>query len=109
MIKYAQIANEETGLCYVGTGTDEAYYQSIGMLPLDVEQSEVDNAWYLADKCPHYTDEEKHNLKKQARNTEIEEKIKELQIMSIPEILNSNTENIKIYNEVIAGLENSRP
>lgn len=65
MLKYAQIANEETGLCYVGTGTDEAYYQSIGMVPLDVEQSEVDNGWYLADKCLHYTDEEKAQLEQE--------------------------------------------
>lgn len=46
---------------------------------------------------------------KQERNSEIDNKIQELQIMAIPEILNGNLENIKIYNDVIAGLENARP
>lgn len=66
MLKYAQIANEETGLCYVGIGTDTKYYEKIGMTLLDVEQSEVDGAWYLTEKCPHYTEEERQALRRQA-------------------------------------------
>ena len=59
MIKYAKIINEETGLCEVGLGTNINFYQSIGMEELDVQQSDIDNNWYLADKCPMKTAEEK--------------------------------------------------
>lgn len=59
MIKYAKIINQETGLCEVGLGTNASFYQSIGMTQLDVKQSDIDDAWYLADKCPMKTDEQK--------------------------------------------------
>ena len=59
MIKYAKIIDNETGLCEVGLGTNAEFYISIGMSELDVEQSEKDNRWYLTEKCPHYTPEEK--------------------------------------------------
>ena len=59
MIKYAKIANQETGLCEVGLGTNNQFYQSIGMEELDVQQSDIDNAWYLAEKCPMKTEEQK--------------------------------------------------
>lgn len=59
MIKYAQLINEETGLCEVGIGTNIEFYKSIGMVELDVQQSDIDNAWYLAEKCPMKSDEEK--------------------------------------------------
>ena len=59
MIKYARITNQETGLCEVGLGTNSQFYKSIGMKELNVKQSDVDNQWYLADKCPMKTDEQK--------------------------------------------------
>ena len=59
MIKYAKIINNETGLCEVGLGTNSSFYQSIGMVQLDVQQSDIDNAWYLAEKCPMKSGEEK--------------------------------------------------
>lgn len=59
MIKFAQVINEETGLCSIGTGTNTDFYKSIGMIELDVQQSDVDNNWYLVDKCPMKTDEQK--------------------------------------------------
>ena len=59
MIKYAKILNQETGLCEVGLGTNTEFYQSIGMTQLDVKQSDIDNNWYLAEKCPMKTDEQK--------------------------------------------------
>ncbi len=65
MIKYAKVINENTGLCDVGLGTNATFYTSIGMISLDVEQSEIDNQWYLAEKCPHYTEAE---LVEQERN-----------------------------------------
>ena len=59
MIKYAQLINKDTGLCNIGTGTNIDFYKSIGMTELDVKQSDVDNNWYLIDKCPMKTDKEK--------------------------------------------------
>ncbi len=65
MIKYAKVIDNETGLCEVGTGTNIEFYKSIGMTQLDVEISEKDNQWYLAEKCPHYTPEEKEQIERQ--------------------------------------------
>ena len=59
MIKYAKILNQETGLCEVGLGTNTEFYQSLGMTQLDVQQSDIDSCWYLVDKCPMKTDEQK--------------------------------------------------
>ena len=71
MIKYAKVINEQTGLCEVGTGTNSKFYQSIGMTKLDVQQSDIDNAWYLSEKCPMKTDEEKLNEAKTNQYNEI--------------------------------------
>ena len=51
MITYAQIVDEQTKLVVVGTGTDSAYYKSIGMVPMDVEQA-YDGAWYVKGYAP---------------------------------------------------------
>lgn len=70
MIKYAQLIDEETGLCSVGIGTNTEFYKSIGMVELDVQQSDIDNAWYLTEKCPMKSDEEKANTRKQTFYTQ---------------------------------------
>lgn len=70
MILYAKIIDQEVGRCDVGLGSDSAFYKSIGMTPLDVQQSDVDNAWYLAEKCPMKTDEQKE-LEEKARIQEL--------------------------------------
>lgn len=70
MIKYAKIINQETGLCEVGLGTNAEFYKSIGMVELDVQQSDIDNAWYLAEKCPMKTDEQKE-LEEKERITKL--------------------------------------
>ena len=55
-----------------------------------------------------YTEEEQAQKERECRNQEIDEKIKELQIMALPEVLNGNIENIKLYNNVIDGLNQAR-
>ena len=65
------------------------------------ETSEALEAW-------GYTEEEKQEQEREHRNQEIDEKIKELQIMALPEVLNGNIENIKLYNNVIDGLNKAR-
>lgn len=70
MIKYARVMNEETGICEVGLGTDTEFYEEIGMTLQDVEESEINQLWYLTDKCPHYTDAEKLEQAKQQKVSE---------------------------------------
>ena len=55
------------------------------------------------------TEEEIQGQERERRNQEIDEKIKELQIMALPEVLNGNIQNIKLYNEIMQGLEQARP
>jgi len=45
MKKYAKIINNITKQCDVGLGTNDAYYQSIGMTEMEVEQA-YNGAWY---------------------------------------------------------------
>lgn len=51
MLKYAKVVNEETKACNVGIGTNEKFYQSLGMTLQDVEQDE-NGKWYLAGFVP---------------------------------------------------------
>jgi len=59
MLKYCFITDQEKGLVQLGAGCSDEYYQEIGMEKRDVEQSDKDNQWYLSEKCPHKTEEEK--------------------------------------------------
>ena len=68
MIKYARIINEQTGLVDVGVGTNTEFYKSIGMAELDVKQSDIDSAWYLTEKCPMKSEEEKQQAERQRLN-----------------------------------------
>lgn len=74
MFKYAKVINKETGLCYVGVGTNADTYKSIGMVELDVQQSDIDGDWYLKDKCPMKTEQEKLKQAKEIRLKEILDK-----------------------------------
>ena len=51
MIKYARIADEKAGTVNVGLGTNTAFYKSIGMTEMDVEQG-YDGQWYLKGYAP---------------------------------------------------------
>lgn len=62
---YCKILDNETGLVQIGAGCSDEYYQEIGMELREVEQSEVDYNWYLANKCPHYTPEEKEQQERE--------------------------------------------
>lgn len=69
MIKWAKISNPDTGICDVGLGTNSEFYASIGMTEMDVKQSDVDNCWYVADKCPMKSETQKIE---EARKAKIE-------------------------------------
>lgn len=51
MKKYAKIINEETKEVSIGTGTNSAYYKSIGMTEMEVENG-LDGAWYIQGYAP---------------------------------------------------------
>ena len=70
MLKYCKILNENIGLVQLGAGCSDEYYIEIGMQERDVEQSEIDNKWYLSEKCPHYSEAE---LLKQAKESKLQE------------------------------------
>lgn len=59
MIKYAKIINDDTFECSILMGEDIDWALSQGYSQQDVEQSDVDGNWYLAEHCPHKSEEEK--------------------------------------------------
>lgn len=59
MIKYAILQDELTGLCSVALGDDIETYKEMGMTQMNVAQSDIDWQWYLAEKCPMKTPEQK--------------------------------------------------
>ena len=77
MIKYSKIINDETGLCIVAQGDNTAKYEEMGFIQLDVDQSDVDLNWYLKEKCPHKSDEERLNEAKEDKYNEALTKAKD--------------------------------
>lgn len=51
MIKYAKVIDPKTKKCDVGTGTNARYYESIGMVEMDVEQA-YNGQWYVKGYAP---------------------------------------------------------
>ena len=56
MKKYAKVINEQNQ-CEVGLGTNSAFYQSIGMVEMEVEQA-YDGSWYLVGYAPQRPQED---------------------------------------------------
>lgn len=74
MKKYAKIINEETKQCEVGLGTNSTFYQSIGMVEMEVEQA-YNGSWYVAGyapKKPEPTKEEIQALRSEAYKNEVD-------------------------------------
>ena len=70
MLKYCQIVNNQTGLVAIATGKAIDEYKKMGMVERDVEKSDVDGCWYLAEKCPHKSEEQKLQEAKEAKYNE---------------------------------------
>ena len=51
MKKYAKLINEETKECQVGIGTNSKFYQSLGMVEMEVEQA-YNGSWYVKGYAP---------------------------------------------------------
>ena len=74
MKKYAKVVNEETKACEVGLGTNSAFYQSIGMTEMEVEEA-YDGSWYLAGYAPTKpkpTKEEQRQAREEAYIAEVD-------------------------------------
>ena len=72
MKKYARIVNEETKACEVGLGTNSAFYKSIGMTEIEVEQA-YDGSWYLKGFAPKKPVEELQAQVRSVRNQYLEQ------------------------------------
>ena len=72
MKKYARIVNEETKQCEVGLGTNSAFYQSIGMTEIEVEQA-YDGSWYVKGFAPEKPVEELQAQIRSVRNQYLEQ------------------------------------
>lgn len=59
MIRYAIIEDEVTKRVTYGVGTDVEFYTSIGMTEMEIEQSDVDDMWYVAGYAPMKSEEQK--------------------------------------------------
>ena len=51
MLKYAKIINQKTKKCLVGIGKNTAFYESIGMQQMEVEQ-DYNGDWYVLGFAP---------------------------------------------------------
>ena len=72
MKKYAKIVNEETKACEVGLGTNSAFYKSIGMSEMEVEQA-YDGSWYVKGFAPEKPVEELQAQVRSVRNQYLEQ------------------------------------
>ena len=71
---YAKIINNETKQCEVGLGTNSAFYQSIGMTEMEVEEA-YDGSWYLAGYAPikpEPTKEEQQKAREEAYKAKVD-------------------------------------
>ena len=71
---YAKVINEETKACEGGVGTNTAFYQSIGMEEMEVEQA-YNGSWYLkgyAPEKPEPTKEEQQKAREEAYRAEVD-------------------------------------
>ena len=74
MKMYARVIDNETKQCEVGDGTNTAFYQSIGMSEMEVEQA-YNGSWYLAGYAPikpEPTKEEQQKARQEAYRIEVD-------------------------------------
>lgn len=82
MLKYAKVINEETKACEVGLGTNTAFYSSIGMTEMEVEQA-YDGGWYLKGYAPEKPQEVKEQEVRAVRNSYLETYVDPKQLVMV--------------------------
>lgn len=99
MKKWAKITNAEKGLCDVGEGTNQAYYQKIGFQRLDVEKG-YDGRWYLAGYAPEKPQNEKEAEVRSVRDGYLQTTDKYLSVQDFP-ISDEERERYKVYRQYL--------
>ena len=97
MKKYAKVINEETKEVSVGTGTNSAFYKSIGMVEMEVEEG-YDGHWYVkgyAPAKPEPTVEELQAEVRAVRNSYLETYVDPKQLVMVWNSLSA--EDKKLY------------
>ena len=89
MKKYAKIINEETKACEVGLGTNSKFYQSIGMVEMEVEQA-YDGGWYLQGFAPEKPVEELQAEVRVVRNSYLEKYVDPKQLVLVWDSLSAD-------------------
>lgn len=82
MIKYAKIINEETKACEIGLGTNIAFYASIGMTEMEVEQA-YNGGWYVKGFVPMKPREIKEEEVRKVRNQYLETYVDPKQLVMV--------------------------
>ena len=96
MKKYAKIINEETKEVSIGTGTNSAFYQSIGMTEMEVEEA-YDGSWYLlgyAPAKPEPTVEELQAQVRAVRNSYLETYVDPKQLVMVWDSLSADDKKL---------------
>lgn len=104
MFRLAKIINNTTKICNIACGDNVAYYKSQEFTEQDVEQSDKDGCWYLKGYAPMKTDEEKAELVRQERISEIKEELtaidlKRIRAMCEPSSKTTGQSWLEYYNE----------
>lgn len=107
MFKYCKVLDEKTGLVQIGVGCSDEYYKEIGMESRNVQQSDIDGSWYIIDKCPMKTQEQKEQEERERILTLSVTKLDFLKYVCKPngitytklmEIINSNENLQEVWN-----------
>ena len=93
MKKYAKIINEETKACEVGIGTNTAFYQSIGMTEMEVEQA-YDGSWYVKGFAPEKPVEELQAEVRAVRNRYLEKYVDPKQLVLVWDSLSADDKKL---------------
>lgn len=107
MFKYVKF-DENSGLCTeVGTGTNTAFYKSIGMVDMEVEQA-YDGSYYLKGYAPTKSGDEQALEELQKEQTDLNAQIKQLKDQLLTATLADDTdqiESIKAQYQTLVGGE----
>ena len=109
MIKLAKVIDKDSAKVSLAQGTDTDWFISQGYSQLEVKQSDIDFDWYLAEKCPMKTDEQKAQENKNQKIEELKSKLEELDKQRIRALCepSNRTENqtwLEYYNEQIINI-----
>lgn len=95
---YAKIINEETKQCEVGVGTNAKFYESIGMVEMEVEQA-YNGQWYVKGYAPAEPETEIQIRVREIRDNALEQTDKYM-IVDFP-ISDEDRETMKQYRQYL--------